>query len=561
MRNNKNNVQNYKTWKKGRFGNDRLKGDANDNKIMGDPPLFSNDFDSEGYLLRTMPKRFGNDRLNGRDGDDWLQDQLGRDRYRGGEGDDVLVSISDSNVPAENRKIQANVDDGNDVDKLSFARKFYNPDNLASNDRMRGGTGADTFKFDLLINAPEEIYTKHINSDGTINWGMNGVAGENDNYHDHWVEGIGRDTIVDFSGTGGEGDQIVITGHTVQYKVIQESNNQVKLGVYSDQGADGVRGGGAHDMDVLGVINVKHDGNFDLDKDVTLVHEDLGSFATATGRKVDNPDAEPEEDSLMGSLGSERLVGNSNDNKIYGDPMLTAEDFNRKGYLSQQAIDQHGNDRLLGRDGDDILQDQLGRDRYKGGKGDDVLISISDSNVPAENKQIKANVDDGNDVDKLSFSKEFYNPDDLAANDRLTGGAGADTFKFDLLINAPEEIYTQHMDSDGLINWGMNGVAGENNNYHDHWVEGIGRDVITDFSGTGGEGDKIVLTGHTVEYKVIKELNRQIVLGVYSDQGADGVRGGGAHDLDVLGVIKVRHDGNFNLANDVSVVHQDLGAF
>lgn len=265
-------------------------------------------------------------------------------------------------------------------------------------------------------------------------------------------------------------------------------------------------------------------------------------------------------DFLIGGFGNDHLAGNTGDDHLYGDVSLASTDYDADGYLLTTTNILHGNDRLRGGDGNDFLQDQLGSDRLRGGDGDDVLISISDANAPGQNQTIVANQDDGNDVDKLVFAEEFYNPNSLEANDRLTGGAGADTFKFDLLMNAPAAIYTQHIQDD-LVNWGMGAVAGENDNYHDHWVESIGRDTITDFSGTDGEGDKIIISGHTVTYKVIKELDNRIVLGVYTDQGGDGVRGGGAHDLDVLGVINVKHDGNFNLANDVSVVKADLGAF
>ena len=46
----------------------------------------------------------------------------------------------------------------------------------------------------------------------------------------------------------------------------------------------------------------------------------------------------------------------------------------------------------------------------------------------------------------------------------------------------------------GMIHW--HGVAGENDNLHDHWVEAIGNETITDFN--RDEGDVIKLTGHTV---------------------------------------------------------------
>ena len=185
---------------------------------------------------------------------------------------------------------------------------------------------------------------------------------------------------------------------------------------------------------------------------------------------------------------------------------------------------------------------------------------MSDSGTPKENRRIPAQADDGNDLDKLRFTISFFNPQFIDGNDTLEGGSGADTFEWNLLINAPKSIVNKHT-NDQIINWGGNGVAGENQNYHDHWVDGIGRDVITDFSGEGGEGDKIIIRGHTVQTMLLKESNSKAVIGVYSDQGNDGERGNGAHDFDVLGKIVVLHDGNFNYENDLSVIGTDYGAY
>lgn len=537
----------------GGLGTDWIKGTLKNDVIYDSFSTSASAFKANGDVRNKAINKDGNDVLMGRDGDDVIHAQWGSDRMFGGDGNDVIISRSDASTPAENKKIGANVDDGNDVEKLEFKSKYYNPRGLQANDRMRGGDGADTFRFELDINAGKDIVQKHTRRNGTVNWGMNGVAGENNNYHDHWVDGIGKDTIVDFSGKGGEGDKIEIVGHTVTYKVISESANQTKLGVYSDQGADGVRGGGAHDLDVLGVIQVNHDGNFDADKDVKVINNDLGAYQDKAREERPNI--------FGGGLGSNNIKATSQDDVLFGDVDVTAENFNAKGYVNMRTRLQHGNDRLKGLDGKDLLIDQFGSDRMFGGDGDDVLVSLSDSGISKENQKIGANVDDGNDVDKLVFKKKFYNPSQLKANDKLTGGKGADTFVFGLQIMASEKIYQKHRGNDGQIEWGMNGVAGENDNYHDHWVEGIGLDTVMDFSGSGGEGDQIVITGHTVEYKVIAEATNQVILGIYSDQGADGVRGGGAHDMDVLGAIKVNHDGNFNLNKDVNLIQRDLGAF
>ncbi|MGL6342888.1 MAG: calcium-binding protein, partial [Waterburya sp.] len=148
-------------------------------------------------------------------------------------------------------------------------------------------------------------------------------------------------------------------------------------------------------------------------------------------------------------------------------------------------------------------------------------------------------------------SSQYTNPNGMDSSDQLSGTEGTNTFNFDLLLNAKPEIYQKHVDSEGKIDW--EGVTGENGNYHDHWVEGIGEDTIMDFSGSGGEGDKIQIDGHTVTVKVLEELDNQATLGIYSDQGADGTRGNDAHDFDVVGKITINHDGNFNFGSDVSV--------
>lgn len=181
--------------------------------------------------------------------------------------DTTIYKSSNAGTPIENHDIQADVEDGNDVEKLDFSSQYTNP-NGTGNDWLSGTEGANTYDVNLLLNAKPEIYQKHIDGDGKINW--QGVAGENDNYHDHWVDGIGQDTISDFSGSGGEGDKINVVGHTVAVTVLEESDSQVKLGLYSDQGADNSRGNGAHDFDVLGTLTVNHDGNFDYGNDVSV---------------------------------------------------------------------------------------------------------------------------------------------------------------------------------------------------------------------------------------------------------------------------------------------------
>ena len=261
------------------------------------------------------------------------------------------------------------------------------------------------------------------------------------------------------------------------------------------------------------------------------------------------------DDMVFGMGGNDKVFGGKGADHLIGDFLPSSEDFDEQGYLIQSE-GKSFNDTLVGGDGDDILVDQYGADRLKGGDGDDRLVSVSDSGTPRENPRVEV----GDTLEELKFSSKFFNPENYESNDRLTGGDGADVFEWNLLINAPKDIVERNTDA-GVIRWGMDGVAGENNNYHDHWVDGIGRDVITDFSGKAGEGDQIVIKGHTVAIALLSDEDGRAVIGVYSDQGGDEERGGGAHDFDVLGKIVVFHDDAFDFDVDVEVESVDYGAY
>ena len=543
-------------------GNDTVDGGTGDDSIFGDDTLLDEHFDSAGYLFNATVNSYGNDSLKGGNGNDVITASLGSDTLSGENGNDIITSISDSNIPAENKN---NVPVGATIADLVFDPAYFNPDGLQANDTLIGGAGSDTFQFKLLINAGVDIYEKHIQSDGTIDW--MGVAGENNNYHDHWVDGIGSDTIMDFSGTGGQGDKINIIGHTVTYKVLSSTATQVKLGLYSDQGADGKRGTGAHDLDVLGIVTVNHDGHFNIANDVAVQTPDIGSFSGVVGGEILGTSGN---NTIVGGRGQDRILGLAGNDALYGDTPLLATDFDSNGYLKYATINTSaaGSDKLNGGQGNDTLESALGSDTMMGGSGNDLITSLSDSNIPKQSVAVGATISD------LVFDAQFFNPDGLKANDTLIGDTGSDTFEFKLLINAKESIYKQHLQTGGIVDW--MGVAGENNNYHDHWVEGIGNDTIMDFSGNGGEGDKITIIGHTVAVKVIdgngkisgdissinitNGIDGQIRLGVYSDQGADGKRGNGAHDLDLLGIVTVNHTGKF-IGSDITILGPDIGSF
>src|SRR6195256_4714912 len=221
-------------------------------------------------------------------------------------------------------------------------------------------------------------------------------------------------------------------------------------------------------------------------------------------------------DSVAGMAGNDMLSGGSGDDKVWGGS---------------------GNDQLTGGGGKDLLTGGFGADRLDGGAGNDVLLSRSDAGemVAAQDGTTQIFADE-----TVAFK---------AVNDVLTGGRGADTFRFEGLVNAKDEIVAKHVNADGTIDW--HGVTGENNNVHDHWVDGFGNDTITDFHRS--QGDKIEISAHTPEVKSIEHLDSNgdgkadySVITVISQQGA-----AGAHDEDLLGTITVY--GNLVKASDIKV--------
>ncbi len=254
------------TIEKGSDDADQLTGGYASDYING---LLGHDTIDGGGGSDHLQGYYGNDLVRGGDGNDVIDGGHGEDTVEGGAGDDFIISQADGRegfvtyIPFRDEE-----DPYNELDPVTG--KLYPTQPIPADDVLIGGSGADTFYFQTLINAKQRYIEEHTNNDGTIRW--HGVAGENDKIHDHWVDVIGHDIIMDFNRD--EGDYIMIEGHTTEVLKLEhlDSNGDdlpdySVLHLYSDQGANG----GAHQYDLLGTITVYgdllRDGDYGSDDD------------------------------------------------------------------------------------------------------------------------------------------------------------------------------------------------------------------------------------------------------------------------------------------------------
>ncbi|MEM9044355.1 MAG: LamG-like jellyroll fold domain-containing protein [Pseudomonadota bacterium] len=219
--------------------------------------------------------------------------------------------------------------------------------------------------------------------------------------------------------------------------------------------------------------------------------------------------------------GDDSIDGQGGDDEIYG------------GY---------GNDEIYGGDGDDVIDGGRGSDIGYGGDGNDIFIARSDGGEQRIG-QLALDLDNqrgdpDNEVNEERQKLKGYEDQPLIGDDIFFGGAGRDTFLITPTLNGKLDIIQKHVREDGSINWA--GVAGENNELHDHWPDINGIEVFGDY--VAGE-DAIAVIGHTANVSVSYadtdgDGDEESIITIISNQHG----GGGAHNQDLLGFAIIHGD-------------------
>ena len=324
-------------------------------------------------------------------------------------------------------------------------------------------------------------------------------------------------------GLGANSDAILSEGTNARNTIRGSTENDYILGhdgndkLMGGAGADFVHGGHGNDKIMLGGGFFNRgkggDGN-DIIKGgsgIDWVHGNEGDDVIRLKKGHDKGYGGDGNDALFGGSGNDWLQGAAGFDTINGGS---------------------GHDTLHGGVDDDLIEDRMGRDWLDGGDGDDTLISRSDAGTP----DIKVD-----DIDISAVNFEQW-------SDRLTGGDGADEFRFVYEMNTTDAIAAQNLNANGAVNWMT--VMRENANPHDHWVDWGGTDRIEDFDAS--EGDHIVIDGHTVNVMALDFIdldgdgsNESTLITVFSDQATQMMMMGMggmpmAHDRDFLGLIVVQ---------------------
>ena len=440
----------------------------------------------------------GDDAIVADAGNDTLSGGLGDDNLDGGAGFDIVSYVSATNGVTVNLASGQATGEGTDVltavegvigsrfnDSL-VGNAANNLLNIGSGgrDSVVGGTGFDTVSFANLgsgVNVNMVSGTEA--STLTTFTGVEAVAGTAfrdtilGNSSGNWLGGGAGDDVID-GGAGNDtiagalGNDSLVGGLGFDVVSYASATNAVSVninsGVATGQGNDTVVGfegivGTAFSDTMVGnavsnLFNVGAGGadtvtgglGFDT---ISFIDRPTGIVASlVTGIETVSGTSFAEIEAINGTNAADSITGDSNANFFSGNA---------------------GNDTILGGDGRDTINGGAGDDSLDGGTGFDIASFANAAAAVTADLSTQSATGDGNDVliafealTGSSFGDVLIGD---AANNSLNGGGGADT----LTGNGGADSFAF---AAGLANG----------------------DLVTDFSGIGGDNDRLVLQGYGV---------------------------------------------------------------
>jgi Ca2+-binding RTX toxin-like protein len=440
----------------GGSGDDDLQGNLGDDLILGG---LGNDWLEGDEGADTLQGGDGNDRMAGDEGNDTLEggngnDEAwgasGRDRLRGGNGNDTLNGQVDEDMLFG--------DAGDDVLRGGSNR-----------DRLYGGTGNDT-----LEGGDDADSLSGDNGEDSLRGG---------NQNDTLLGGLGNDTLWGDAGADsllGQDGTDVLQGGAGNDTLLGEAGGDALVGGLGDDVADG----GLDDDRLYG-----NDGADSLMGGLgnDTLRADAGDDTLNGGAGADSLDGGDGADALTGAEGDDTLLGQTGADRLAGG---TGQDRAQGGDDADRVLGGRGDDTLEGGAGDDQLSGGFGADSLRGGTGNDLLLSRSDAGEPTP----------------VGGAAAVLPPLAEASADVLRGDAGADIFRFDLLLNATAATAGGYLLPDGRVDWAAL-AAGQSQATHARWTDGIGDDVIGDFAASAGDVIQIRGLGVTLAGITYRDVN------------------------------------------------------
>ncbi|WP_162551116.1 calcium-binding protein [Paenibacillus tepidiphilus] len=378
----------------------------------------------------------GGDTLYGNDGDDRLAGEGGGDILYGGAGVDLLEGgVGNDNLYGNEGADLLKGEDGED--------KLYGG---TGNDVLDGGAGTDT----LYGGDTNDTSYNRTNGNDTYLFG----------------HGSGQDTVVDYDGTEGNKDTILLADN-ISPEDIRLRRSGTQLEVRINQTGD-----------TLKVTDYFKEGGQYRIEEIRFADGTVWDYEYVRNAVL----------TVTGSADNDTLSGNDTDDFIYGlegDDTVNAlggNDLVYGGAGNDTLNGMNGNDSLYGGDGNDIIAGDNGADQLYGEAGEDTLSGLSGEDTLYGG--------DGNDTLAGGTEKDaLYGGD---GDDTLFGGAGSDVLDGgagnDYLLGNNDDFNYDYKAGDTYI-----------------FGKGYGQDRIYDYDTTAGNVDTIEMRVKPAEIEVLQK--------------------------------------------------------